>query len=315
MKRAIFRQLTRALVGATGHGYDRTPGTNQLHHKLSYRLFKLAPAFGIEPHERIKFESPVPFSLYYNARDGGVGHKFLMYREYEPNMTRVIGAITRHDMKVWNVGANLGYYTVLASKLATEGRVTAFEPHPNNLKLLGKNVELNGLRNVTIVDAAVSDQSGELSFFESQSNTGDHRIASEGDRRSIKVRAIAAADAVLTYGAPELIIMDVQGAEGLILRSLRETIEASRPIMMFEFWPDGLSQSGSSAAEVEELLHDLEYQVWRIDEYRSSLLRVECGKIGRAMAKADDRSSGEETNLLCLPKGMALPSSIAKGWR
>jgi FkbM family methyltransferase len=308
MKRAIFRQLSKTLVAFTGHGDDRTPGTNQLHHKLSYRLFKLAPAFGFAQHERIDLKWPRPFSLYYNARDGGVGHKFLMYREYEPNMTRVVHAITKSDLKVWNIGANLGYYAVLAAKLASKGSVTAFEPHPGNLKLLRKNVELNGLSNVTIVDAAVSDSTGELSFYESESNTGDHRIANEGSRNSIRVKAIAASEAIANYGAPELLIMDVQGAEGLILRSLRGALESARPAIVFEFWPDGLARSGSSAAEVEEMLHGLEYQVWRIDEYRSSLLRVECGRIARGM------KPGEETNLLCLPKGSVLPPSIAKGW-
>lgn len=309
MKKAIFRQLSKTLVTFTGHGDDRAPGTNQLHHKLSYRLFKLAPAFGIEPLERIDFTSPVSFTLFYNARDGGVGHKFLMYREYEPNVTRVITAITKPTTKVWNIGANLGYYTVLASKLASQGSVTAFEPHPNNVAMLKRNVNLNGARNVTIVDAAVSDTTGVLSFYESASNTGDHRIASDGERHSIKVKAIVASEAIDQHGAPELLIMDVQGAEGLILRSLLEAFRVARPAMVFEFWPDGLSQSGSSAAEVEEMLHALEYQVWRIDEYRSSLLRVECGKIARGM------KAGEETNVLCLPKGTPLPPSIAKGWR
>ncbi|HET6511572.1 MAG TPA: FkbM family methyltransferase, partial [Candidatus Kapabacteria bacterium] len=260
------------------------------------------------PQERIDFRHPAPFSLYYNARDGGVGHKFLMYREYEPNMTRVITVITKATSKVWNIGANLGYYTVLASKLASQGSVTAFEPHPNNLAMLRKNADLNALRNVTIVDAAVSDITGELSFFESPSNTGDHRIAADGSRNSIKVKALAASVAIENYGVPEILIMDVQGAEGVILRSLRQTLEVSRPSLVFEFWPEGLSQAGSSAEEVEELLHGLEYQVWRIDEYRASLLRVESGRIARGMKK------GEETNLLCLPKGTKLPPSIAKGW-
>jgi FkbM family methyltransferase len=306
MKRAIFRQLSRALVLATGHGYDRADGANQLHHKLSYRLFKLAPAFGVAQEERIDFAKPVAFSLYYNARDGGVGHKFLMYREYEPNMTRVIHAIIRPDTQVWNIGANLGYYTVLASKLAA--KVIAFEPHPTNLKMLRRNVELNALRNVSIVEAALSDTTGELSFFESESNTGDHRIANDGERNAIKVKSLAAADAIAEYESPRLIIMDVQGSEGVILRSMKDELQRSRPAMVFEYWPDGLAKSGSSAQEVEDLLYSLEYQVWRIDEYRSSLLRVEPGKIARGM------QPGEETNLLCLPKGTALPQSIAQRW-
>lgn len=308
MKRAIFRQLSKMLITFTGHGDDRTAGANELHHKLGYRLFKLAPAFGFAQHERIDLDWPVAFSLIYNSRDGGVGHKLLMYRQYEPNMTRVVHALITKDSRIWNIGANLGYYAVLSSKLAPNGSVVAFEPHPSNLELLRKNVELNAGRNVTIVDAAVSDRSGELSFFESASNTGDHRIADDGARNAIKVRAIAGAEAIEGYGVPDLLVMDVQGAEGSILRSLRPFVASAQPSMIFEFWPDGLAQSGSSAEEVEEMLHALEYQVWRIDEYRDCLVRVEAGKISRVM------KPGEETNLLCLPKGIQLPPSIAKGW-
>lgn len=309
IKRAIFRRLSRSLVALTGHGYDRAASTNQLHHKLGYRLFKRAPAFGFATREKIDFKTPVPFSLLYDPRDGGVGHKFLMYGEYEPNMTRVVQALIAPAMHVWNVGANLGYYTVLASNLAINGNVTSFEPHPVNADLLRKNIRLNRLTNVTVVESAIAERTGELSFFESESNTGDHRIAAEGDRRAITVKSLAAHEAISQYGSPGLIVMDVQGAEGIILRSLKDSLRSTRPMIVMEFWPEGLAQSGSSADEVEELLHALEYQVWRIDEYRSTLLRVEPGRIARGMAK------GEETNVLCLPKGMPLPSAISTGWR
>ena len=309
VKRLAFKGLSRLLVGLTGHGDDRSPAINELHHKLSYRLFKLAPRFGIASEERIRFAAPIPFSLSYDARDGGVGHKFLMYREYEPNMTRVVNALIKPGMSIWNIGANLGYYAVLAAKLAGNGKVTAFEPHPLNAARLRANVKFNALTDVRVVEAALASESGSLTFYESETNTGDHRITSEGGRDAITVRAIAASEAVREFGSPELIIMDVQGAEGLILRSLKETIAATRPTMIFEFWPDGLASSGSSAQEVEDLLRALEYQVWRIDEYRSTLLRVEPGRIALCMR------AGEETNLLALPKGAVLPPEIAKFWR
>ncbi|HET6511200.1 MAG TPA: FkbM family methyltransferase [Candidatus Kapabacteria bacterium] len=309
MKRLAFAGLSKLLVGLTGHGYDRSPATNDLHHKLSFRLFKLAPRFGIASEERIHFAAPIPFSLSYDARDGGVGHKFLMYREYEPNMTRVVNALIKPGMSIWNIGANLGYYTVLAARLSRGGRVTAFEPHPQNASRLRHNVRMNGLSNATVVEAALAAEGGSLTFYESESNTGDHRITAEGDRRGITVSALDASQAIEEYGSPQVIIMDVQGAEGVILRSLAPAMTASHPVLIFEFWPDGLASSGSSAQEVEDLLHALEYQVWRIDEYRSMLLRVEPGRIGRGM------KAGEETNLLALPKGYALPAAIAKSWR
>lgn len=295
-KRTVFRTLSNALVTLTGHGYDRARAINDLHHKLSYRLFKLAPTLGIAGNERIDLDKPVRSSFYYNARDGGVGHKFLVYQEYEPETTKVVVSTLRPGMHVWNIGANLGYYTVLASKLVgAHGKVTAFEPHPLNLALLRKNITLNNASNVTVVDAAMSESSGEITFYQSGSNTGDHRISNEAGRTALTVRSISGYEAAAQYGPPDAIIMDVQGAEGLILRSLRGMLASHRPILIMEFWPDGLSLSGSSAQEVESMLKDL-YQVWRVDEYRTSLLQVNPGEIARTM------QPGEETNLLCIPE-------------
>src|SRR5438094_750470 len=75
-----------------------------------------------------------------------------------------------------DVGANIGYHTLIFARAVGErGRVFAYEPDPDNFRLLRRNVELNGYRNVRPFQAAVSDRSGTLTLYLSRDNPADHR--------------------------------------------------------------------------------------------------------------------------------------------
>src|SRR5437879_3557062 len=109
----MFPVLRFLLVALTGRGYDRSPWLNNLHHKLAYRLHKLLPRFGITGLQRIPIFSDR--FMYVRAEDGGVAHQLIMYREYEPFESKLVREYLRPGMTVYNIGANLGYYALLAS--------------------------------------------------------------------------------------------------------------------------------------------------------------------------------------------------------
>ena len=89
---------------------------------------------------------------------------------------------------VYDVGANAGYYTLLAaSATGREGRVVSFEPLPANLKFLRQHIALNGLKQVEVFEAAVSDHAGET-FFEVAASRSMGRISERGN---LPVRLVA----------------------------------------------------------------------------------------------------------------------------
>jgi len=91
---------------------------------------------------------------------------------------------------VIDVGANIGYYTLIFAKLVGKGgMVYAFEPEPNNFALLKKNIEVNNYHNVILENKAVSDQNG-FANLEINSMMGEHRIISESTKDTIKVPTI-----------------------------------------------------------------------------------------------------------------------------
>ena len=113
---------------------------------------------------------------------------------WEPNETRLtIGKVRQGNVFV-DIGANIGYYTILASRLVGKsGKVFAFEPEPSNFEILAKNVELNKCDNVVLENKAVALKSGKLELFLFPNSSGGHKsFLFDGEfKRSIEIAAIS----------------------------------------------------------------------------------------------------------------------------
>jgi len=136
---------------------------------------------------------------------------------YEPFETELVKKEIKKGDVVLDIGANIGYYTLIYAKLVgEEGKVFAFEPDPDNFALLKKNVEINGYRNVILAQKAVSNKTGKIRLYLSEVNKGDHRIYDSHDgRKSIEIETIRLDDYFKNYNVRiDFIKMDVQGAEG-----------------------------------------------------------------------------------------------------
>lgn len=92
---------------------------------------------------------------------------------YEKDTARIFADLVREGAVVYDIGANVGFYTLLASQLAGDtGRVFAFEPLPQNLDLLRRHVDLNLAKNVTVVAAAVAEAEGSALFAVGENHAG-----------------------------------------------------------------------------------------------------------------------------------------------
>jgi precorrin-6B methylase 2 len=79
----------------------------------------------------------------------------------EPEIQDVFAEHVRHGGVVWDIGANIGFYSLIASRLVGEdGKVFAFEPLPANLDAIARNIALNGVENIEVVGLALSDRVG-----------------------------------------------------------------------------------------------------------------------------------------------------------
>jgi FkbM family methyltransferase len=221
-----------------------------------------------------------------------------VYGKYEPFESNLVKRVVLPGMTVVNIGANIGYYTLIAAISAGEtGKVISFEPSSENFALLRKNIADNFLRNVEPRNQAVSDERGMLKLFLSESNSGDHQIyAAEGDDRPAQeVEAVKLDDLVAEGIAPDVLIIDVQGAELKVLRGFRDYLSSldRKPIvMLMEFGPRNLWQSGDSPEALLEYLAEMKLGFVVIDE---------AGRCVTNMSEADLVSSTpgySEKNLL-----------------
>jgi FkbM family methyltransferase len=148
---------------------------------------------------------------------------------YEPEQTRHFRELLRPGATVVDVGAHVGYYTLLAAELVgPRGRVFAFEPNPRNCAFLRSHVAANGLANVTVEESAVSDRSG-MARFDFGTGTGTGRLAHSG---TLEVGTVALDEYCAAHRiVPDAIKIDVEGAELDVLRGAEATIAARPPVL------------------------------------------------------------------------------------
>jgi FkbM family methyltransferase len=137
---------------------------------------------------------------------------------------------------VIDIGANIGRYTVSSSKAVGDlGVVLAVEAHPDNYRILERNVELNGLKNVMTFNLAAWDEECELNMFIGKTS-GLHSAKKNRGMGQLKVKAKPVDDIVneLSLDRVDWIKIDVEGAECEVLCGLSQTISGYRPKVIIE---------------------------------------------------------------------------------
>ena len=117
----------------------------------------------------------------------------------------------------------------LAAAVGPEGRVVAIEAAPHNARVARRNLALNGVRNVHVVDGAVAVRRGTVRFEE---NLGGRIV--DRARGTIEVTASTIDDLVADFGEPDVVFIDIEGAEAAALAGARRTLEGGRATWFVE---------------------------------------------------------------------------------
>jgi FkbM family methyltransferase len=186
---------------------------------------------------------------------------------WEPMATRLMLDIVKRGHTVVDVGANIGYYTLIMSRLVgPRGKVVAFEPEPRNFALLKDNIELNGLKNVELVQKAVTDRCAPEKLFLSSDNQGDHRLFhASSERTSCEVDAVSLDSCPLLKDAVvDFVKIDTQGAELRVLDGMVGIVNRSRGrlSLMMELSPRLLEMSGFTVELLLQRLDALQARVY-----------------------------------------------------
>jgi FkbM family methyltransferase len=139
----------------------------------------------------------------------------------------------------FDVGANWGFYVLLASKYrdAAGCRIVAFEPHPQSAAELRTQIALNRVADAYVDQAALSDRSGTIEFADTGSAIGQKLAAvndSHQSARTITVPTLTLDDAAARHQPPDLVKIDVEGAENLVLAGATRLLQTHRPTLLIE---------------------------------------------------------------------------------
>jgi len=150
---------------------------------------------------------------------------------YEQDKQDAIQLLLRPGMRVFDVGANAGFYTLAAARrIGSAGHVWAFEPYAENARNLLRHVELNALDNVTVVQAAVAARAEITGFLIAKNNS----MGSIGGQSIYLVPTLSIDEFCRQQGvdAPHLMKIDVEGAELQVLEGARAILAQHRTVVL-----------------------------------------------------------------------------------
>lgn len=172
---------------------------------------------------------------------------------HDPQITCLLEQFISEGDTVIDVGAHIGYYTVIASDLVGKtGKVFAFEPDPTNFALLEKNLAVNGCGNVTAIQKAVSNAVGTTDLYISPTNTGDNMTHDDGAGwQHVEVETTTIDEYFKEYpNLVNFVKLDVQGDEHNVVSGMVKTIENNDSIkIVTEFCSDIISRDTSAALQ------------------------------------------------------------------
>jgi FkbM family methyltransferase len=214
--------------------------------------------------------------------------------------TKIIRDNIKEGDIVIDIGANIGYYTLIFAQLAgTTGKVFAFEPEPKNFELLQKNVKVNDYSNTINENYAVSDSNGNVSLFLAKNGIVGHRISNfDINLNSILVKKITLDDYFTKLNLIDkinFVKIDVEGFEFGVLKGMTRIIEKSKNLKLFlEFNRVGIEAAGFDPKEILDFLYKNNFKIYFLNYNENSIKEADKNQL---LTSKDNLN--ENINLLC----------------
>jgi FkbM family methyltransferase len=192
---------------------------------------------------------------------------------WEKRTTEYIKKNLKAGQSFLDIGAQVGYFTVLASELGA--KVVAFEPSSVNRKFLLENIKTNNCQNVTVIEKALSNSNGPMKLFMGRT-PGEHSLQQNyhnGEGFEM-IETIKYDD--LKFEVPDMIKMDIEGAEQMALQGMQTVLKTDKPItLILESWDNKVAD-------------------WLIDEYGFKIVTTDRMSGNRILVKNQEIAYEEE---------------------
>lgn len=233
-----------------------------------------------------------------------IQRELFLFGSYEADDCRTWVHWARGAMTVFDVGANVGLYSLLAAHTSLRASIHAFEPTPVLSSAFDENIRLNGFENIINNRLAVGDRCGEvfLNFCSGSdaSNEGMNFVTKEKLQENNVIAESVTIDQYCHKNditRVDLMKLDVEGGEYAVLRGAAEMLQ-KRAIgcILFELIEWAANRSGTSTTDVKRLLSGHGYEIWTLQGRKRLPLEVE--------------GSAYEGNALAVPKGNPVATTL-----
>ena len=204
----------------------------------------------------------------------GPSNRHYAFGDNELPVQQALASCLARDAVFYDVGANVGFFTVIAARLVgPHGSVYAFEPVPENAAYVQLNVGLNRFHNVTVVCKAVAASPGQGHLWLAEYAGGGALTTAAvppDATKLIDVDLVSIDDLVFQHKwrPPDVVKIDVEGAEIDVLQGMLRTLREVRPVVLYEIDDAELAGFQRKYQACESLLTELGYRVTRlVDSY------------------------------------------------
>ncbi len=187
-------------------------------------------------------------------RESVIGRSLYRTGIWEPEMTAFVQKTFQPGWRVIDIGAHIGYYTLLfAKQVGAEGAVLAFEPMPRERAILQRNIERNQLNTVRVYDYALSDHTGTAVM--KPDCRGQMQSDTQGAQEdTVEMIPLDNLWESIGWDRLDVVKIDVEGAEAGVLKGMTGVLKKYQPFLLMEVHPPQLRDFGSSAGEVIDWL-------------------------------------------------------------
>jgi FkbM family methyltransferase len=229
--------------------------------------------------------------------------------------TSVFMSHLQPGMSVLDLGGNIGFYTMMArSIIGPEGRVVTFEPYPRSAAMIRASIEANDYKNVTVVQAGVSDSDSTGKLYLSPDSWAEHSLldlehskpSADGYTMDVELVTVDRALEKLNHNFHvDIIKIDIEGGEWRAVHGMTKVLACNPKLtIMTEFWPHGFSRAGSAPQQYLDFLQDAGFAIANMNAKTQKIepMTVEqMVELTNSKAKLTwrDPIKGWCTNLLC----------------
>lgn len=207
--------------------------------------------------------------------------EIINFKHFDPVERPLLEAMAKQSLTIFDIGGNIGWYSLNFSRWAPEAKIHAFEPIPRTFDYFMRHMAMNGIQNVVANNCAVGDTKEDQEFYWTELETGSASMRNIQDREKInkvtcKMVTVDDYCAKNNIDRIDFIKCDIEGAELFAFRGARGMLEKSRPMVFSEMLRKWSAKFGYHPNDIIDIFSGIGYRCFAFEESRLvSILRVD----------------------------------------